>query len=69
MDGNYQSIPTTVRGELLLAAKGRYSPFNTCNQWTAHALGKAGLPRASFAPFAWSVTQPLTRVNGDTPDG
>ena len=69
MDGNYQSIPTTVRGELLLAAKGRYSPFNTCNQWTAHALGKAGLPRASFAPFAWSVTQPLTRMSGDTPDG
>jgi uncharacterized protein (TIGR02117 family) len=69
MDGNYQSIPTDVRGELLLAAKGRYSPFNTCNQWTAHALGKAGLPRARFAPFAWSVTEPLTRVNGDAPDG
>jgi len=68
MDGHYQSIPTDVHGELLLAAKGRYSPFNTCNQWTARALGKAGLPRAGFAPFAWSVTQPLTRLKADPPD-
>jgi uncharacterized protein (TIGR02117 family) len=64
-DGAYQSIPTTVDGELLLAAKGRYSPFNTCNQWTARALGKAGLPRAAFAPLAWSVTTPLNR-NSET---
>ncbi len=58
-EGKYIEIDTDVPGELLLAAKGRYSPFNTCNQWTARALGKAGLPHAVFAPFAWSVTQPL----------
>lgn len=61
-EGAYRPIETTVPGELLLLAKGRYSPFNTCNQWTAHALGKAGLPRALFAPFAWSVTVPLKRA-------
>jgi uncharacterized protein (TIGR02117 family) len=63
--GAYVQIPTTVPGELLLSAKGRYSPFNTCNQWTANALGKAGLPRAAFAPLAWSVTAPLGFDNDD----
>jgi len=62
-DGAYRQIETSVPGELLLLAKGRYSPFFTCNQWTAQALGKAGLPRALFAPFAWSVTAPLKRTN------
>jgi uncharacterized protein (TIGR02117 family) len=68
-EGAYRPIETSVPGELLLTAKGRYSPFNTCNQWTAAALGKAGLPRAAFAPFAWSVTEPLDRIKGNAPDG
>lgn len=63
-EGNYVQMDTDVFGELLLAAHGRYSPFTTCNQWTANALGKAGLPRALFAPFAWSVTRPLKPVLG-----
>ena len=58
-EGDFVEIETPVFGELLLSAHGRYSPFTTCNQWTANALGKAGLPRAVFAPFAWNVTQPL----------
>jgi uncharacterized protein (TIGR02117 family) len=37
----------------------RYSPFNTCNQWTARSLAAMGLPRAYFAPFSFSVTWPL----------
>jgi len=67
--GAYRPIETAVPGELLLTAKGRYSPFNTCNQWTASALGKAGLPRATFAPFVWSVTEPLDRIKGQDKDG
>lgn len=67
-EGAYRPIETAVPGELLLLAKGRYSPFNTCNQWTARALGKAGLPRAVFAPFAWSVTSPLRRAPVTTTD-
>ncbi len=59
MDGRFIKIETPVEGELLLAAKGRYGPFNTCNQWTARTLGRAGLTHAVFAPFAWSVTKPL----------
>lgn len=62
-DGAYLQLETSVPGELLLLAKGRYSPFNTCNQWTARALGRAGLPRALFAPLAWSVTEPLKGTN------
>jgi uncharacterized protein (TIGR02117 family) len=61
-DGVLKTIPTPVDGEILVRAKGRYSMFNTCNQWTAGALGKAGLPRAAFAPFSFSVTRPLGRT-------
>lgn len=59
--GAVQSMPTDVYGEILLKAHGRYSPFNTCNQWTAEGLGKAGLPRAAFAPFTFSIMRPLAR--------
>lgn len=58
-EGELRMIPTPVPGEILVKAKGRYSIFNTCNQWTAAALGKAGLPRALFAPLAGNVTSPL----------
>lgn len=58
-EGGLSIIPTPVAGEILVHATGRYSMFNTCNQWTAAALGKAGLPRSLFAPFAWNVTSPL----------
>lgn len=58
-DGDLKRLATPVEGELLIAAKGRYSPFNTCNQWTARILGRAGFPRAAFAPFAFSVLEPL----------
>jgi uncharacterized protein (TIGR02117 family) len=60
--GDLQQRETPVAGETLLLARGNYSPFNTCNQWTSNALGKAGLPRAHFAPFNWSVMGPLRRA-------
>ena len=41
-------------------AKGRYSPFHTCNQWIADGLGRAGLPHARFSPFTFGVTWPLS---------
>ncbi len=61
-DGRLKIMETPVDGEILVRAKGRYSMFNTCNQWTAAALGKAGLPRAGFAPFSFGVTKPLERT-------
>lgn len=45
--------------EAYYRAKGRYGPFNTCNQWVADAFAAAGLPYARFAPFSFSVTWPL----------
>lgn len=57
--GNPRFLATPVDGEILVHARGRYSLFNTCNQWTARALGKAGLARAGFAPFSSSVTRPV----------
>lgn len=65
-DGVLKTIETPVRGEILVRATGRYSVYNTCNQWTAAALGKAGLPRALFAPFSFSVTKPLKHVRSET---
>ncbi len=65
-DGALKRLSTPVEGELLIAAKGRYSPFNTCNQWTARVLGRAGFPRAAFAPFAFSVLDPL-QTDNETP--
>lgn len=50
--------------EAFYLAKGRYGPFNTCNQWTAEALAAAGLPHARLAPFSFSVTWPLAGAGG-----
>jgi uncharacterized protein (TIGR02117 family) len=46
-------------GEAFYAARGRYSPFRTCNGWAAEALASAGLPAARWAPFSFGVTSPL----------
>jgi uncharacterized protein (TIGR02117 family) len=32
-------------------ARGHYSAFNTCNEWTREALSSAGQPTALWAPF------------------
>lgn len=50
--------------EAYYLAKGRYGPFNTCNQWAAEALAAAGLPHARFAPFSFSITWPLAGAAG-----
>jgi uncharacterized protein (TIGR02117 family) len=46
-------------GEAFYAAKGRWSPWRTCNAWAAEALAEAGLPTAIWAPFSFGVTWPL----------
>ncbi|QEN89272.1 DUF2459 domain-containing protein [Labrys sp. KNU-23] len=59
--GRAQQRPGGTGLEAFYLAKGRYGPFNTCNQWAAEALAAAGLPHAHFAPFSFSVTWPLTK--------
>ena len=36
-------------------AVGSYSPFDTCNQWTAHALKAAGVTMGLWTPLAGGV--------------
>lgn len=37
------------------AARGRYTPANTCNQWTSDTLAAAGVRTGSWTPFAGGV--------------
>lgn len=37
------------------AAHGRYSAFQTCNEWVADALREAGVTTPRWSPFAWPI--------------
>jgi uncharacterized protein (TIGR02117 family) len=39
------------------AARGRYSAFNTCNQWTSAGLRAAGVRMGAWTPFPSGVMQ------------
>jgi len=39
------------RHDAFYEARGHYSAFNTCNEWTRQALYEAGQPTALWAPF------------------
>jgi uncharacterized protein (TIGR02117 family) len=54
-------IASPRAGEAFYAAKGRYSPWRTCNVWASEALAAAGMPVAKWAPFSLSVMWPLGR--------
>jgi uncharacterized protein (TIGR02117 family) len=54
-------IASPRAGEAFYAAKGRYSPWRTCNVWASEALAAAGMPVASWAPFSFGVMWPLGR--------
>jgi uncharacterized protein (TIGR02117 family) len=61
-DSGYPRLIASPRaGEAFYAAKGRYSPWRTCNVWASEALGAAGMPVARWAPFSFSVMWPLGR--------
>ena len=50
---------TPVRGydarDAFYPARGGYSAFRTCNEWTAAGLRKAGVPMGAWTPFAFGV--------------
>lgn len=61
-DGRFLRIPpdevNEVYGDsLFLYAKGRYSLFYTCNNWTASALKEAGIRTGLWTPLPWGVIQ------------
>jgi uncharacterized protein (TIGR02117 family) len=41
------------------AAVGTYSPFQTCNEWLAAGLRRAGIRTGWWAPFAFGITAHL----------
>lgn len=41
--------------DAFFTANGRYTIFDTCNQWTGQALRFAGAPVAAWAPFSFLV--------------
>lgn len=41
------------------AARGTYSPFETCNEWLAEGLRAAGIRTGWWAPFAFGITAHL----------
>lgn len=57
--GRPRLIASPRWGESFYAARGRYSPWRTCNVWTRDALAAAGLPAAAWAPFSFGVMWPL----------
>jgi uncharacterized protein (TIGR02117 family) len=44
-------------------APGRYTPLNTCNQWTSNALAAAGIRIGWWTPFAGGVMKWVPRLD------
>ena len=47
--------PGYARYDTFYAARGRYTPANTCNQWTSDTLAAAGVRAGRWTPFAGGV--------------
>ncbi|AAS95207.1 TIGR02117 family protein [Nitratidesulfovibrio vulgaris] len=47
-------------------ATGRFSPFRTCNTWTAEALAAAGVTSPLWTAFAWGVMRHLPQPDDST---
>jgi uncharacterized protein (TIGR02117 family) len=45
------------------AAEGKYTAFDTCNQWTGRALRAGGAPVAAWTPFSFLVTWNLPMIS------
>jgi uncharacterized protein (TIGR02117 family) len=41
--------------DAFFAAEGKYTPIDTCNQWTGQALRAGGVPVAAWTPFSFLV--------------
>jgi uncharacterized protein (TIGR02117 family) len=51
--------------DAFFAARGRYSPWRTCNQWTRDALAVAGIRVGRWTPFSQSL---MWRFQGERED-
>ncbi len=48
-------IDQAFAGSIFFEARGSYSLFNTCNNWTSRALKQAGISTHLWTPLAWRV--------------
>lgn len=48
-------VDQSFRGSIFFEAKGSYSLFNTCNNWTSKGLKQSGINTHLWTPFTWGV--------------
>lgn len=53
--------------DVFFEATGRFSPFRTCNTWTAEALAAAGAASPLWTPFPWGVMRHLPQPGDSAP--
>jgi uncharacterized protein (TIGR02117 family) len=54
-DGKSKAYPAYGPNNLFYDSKGRYSAFNTCNEWTAGVLRRAGVRMGIWTPMPGGV--------------
>jgi len=54
-DGRAAPIPGYGAADAFYAARGRYSPLSSCNEWTGRGLRTAGVRTGAWTPLAFSV--------------
>jgi uncharacterized protein (TIGR02117 family) len=59
-------LPGYGTDDLFLPARGRYSPWQTCNQWTRDALAAAGVRVGRWTPLPQGLMWRFPRAAGET---
>ncbi len=54
-DGHATAIAGYGESDVFYNARGPYSLFNTCNNWTSNALAAAGVRTSAWSPFSGGV--------------
>jgi len=62
--GNYIHIANSgyYSNDTFYEAKGTYTVFNTCNEWTGQGLREAGIRTGAWAPFEASIMHHLRLI-------
>ncbi len=58
-----QAAPGYGDRDVFFVANGRYTIFDTCNQWTGRVLRAAGAPVAPWTPFSFLVLWNLPMIS------
>lgn len=65
--GNFILIPNVhyYSNDAFFEARGRFTIFKTCNEWTGNALETSGVRMGVWTPFEKSVTYNLKRLKAE----